>query len=219
MAFPPEARDWAEANGFSTPPDSYDAIQPVDTDPDVYVTSPTMFADVRGEIEIIGTAAGLDLDYYRVLVGQGLNPPNWVQIGDDSGNLVIDDTLAIWDTSELNGLYAVQLQAVRTDQLVDTAVIQVTLDNTPPDVNINYPGDGDTFEYAPNRQITFQATAADNLSLSIVEFYVDEKLVGSLDQAPFALTWNTRRGAHRLIVLARDRAGNESEAEIEFRVE
>ena len=219
MAFPPEARDWAEANGFSTPPDSYDAIQPVDTDPDVYVTSPTMFADVRGEIEIIGTAAGLDLDYYRVLVGQGLNPPNWVQIGDDSGNLVIDDTLAIWDTSELNGLYAVQLQAVRTDHLVDTAVIQVTLDNTPPDVNINYPGDGDTFEYAPNRQITFQATAADNLSLSIVEFYVDEKLVGSLDQAPFALTWNTRRGAHRLIVLARDRAGNESEAEIEFRVE
>ena len=219
MAFPLEARDWAEANGFSTPPDSYDAIQPVDTNPDVYITTPTMFADVRGEIEISGTAAGTDLDYYRVLVGQGLNPPNWVQIGDDSGNLIIDDTLAIWDTSEQNGLYAVQLQAVRTDQLVDTAVIQVTVDNTAPEVSITYPGDGDELEYTSNRQITFQVAASDNLSLAVVEFFVDGVLIGSLEESPFALTWNARRGEHRLQVVTRDRAGNESEAEIQFIVE
>ena len=219
LAFPPEARDWAEANGFSTPPDSYDAIQPVDANPDVYITTPSMFADVRGEIEITGTAGGENLDYYRVLVGQGLNPPNWVQIGDDFGSLVIDGTLGTWDTSELNGLYAVQLQAVRTDQLVDTAVIQVTVDNTAPDVSITYPGDGDELEYVSNRQITFQVTAVDNLSLSIVEFYVDGVLVGSLEEVPFALTWNARRGEHRLVVLARDRAGNESEEEIRFVVE
>ena len=219
MAFPPEARDWAEANGFETPPDSYDAIQPVDTNPDVYITSPTMFADVRGEIEIVGTATGLDLDYYRVLVGRGLNPPNWVQIGDDSRTLVIDNTLAIWDTSELNGLYAVQLQAVRTDQLVDTAVIQVTVDNSAPDVSITFPQDGDELEYTSNRQMAFQVAASDNLSLAVVEFFVDGVLVDSLDEAPFALTWNAHRGEHRLQVLARDRAGNESEAEIGFDVE
>ena len=218
LAFPPEARDWAEANGFSTPPDSYDAIQPVEANPDVYITTPSMFADVRGEIEITGTAGGENLDYYRVLVGQGLNPPNWVQIGDDSGSLVIDGTLATWDTSNLNGLYAVQLQAVRTDQLVDTAVIQVTVDNIAPDVSITYPGDGDELEYVSNRQITFQVTAVDNLSLSIVEFYVDGVLVGSADTAPFTLTWNARRGEHRLLVLARDRAGNESEEEIQFTI-
>ncbi|MGB7874843.1 MAG: transglycosylase domain-containing protein, partial [Anaerolineales bacterium] len=89
LAFPPEARDWAEANGFSTPPDSYDAIQPVNANPDVYITTPSMFADVRGEIDITGTASGTDLDYYRVLVGQGLNPQNWVQVGTDSRSLVI----------------------------------------------------------------------------------------------------------------------------------
>ena len=132
---------------------------------------------------------------------------------------MIDDTLAIWDTSELNGLYAVQLQAVRTDQLVDTAVIQVTVDNTAPDVSITFPQDGDTLAYASNRQLTFQATAVDNLSLSVVEFYVDGVLIGSVDEAPFALTWNARRGDHRLVVLARDRAGNESETEIQFVVE
>ncbi len=219
MTFPPEARDWAEANGFSTPPDSYDAIQPINANPDVYITAPSMFADVRGEIEITGTATGSNLDYYRVLVGQGLNPGNWIQLGDDSSSLVLDATLKIWDTSELNGLYAVQLQAVRTDQLVDTAVIQVTVDNTAPEVSITYPQDGDELEYFSNRQVTLQAGAEDNLSLLVVEFYVDGELVGSLQETPFALTWNVRRGEHRLVVLARDRAGNESEGEIQFVVE
>jgi membrane peptidoglycan carboxypeptidase len=219
MAFPPEARDWAEANGFSTPPNSYDAIQPINANPDVVISSPSMFADVRGEIKITGTAGGTDLDYYRVLVGQGLNPQNWVQLGTDSRSLVVDGTLATWDTSTLNGLYAVQLQAVRTDQLVDTAVIQVTVDNTAPDVSITYPQDGDVLKYVDNRQMAFQATATDNISLSVVEFYVDGEMVGSAETAPFALTWNARRGEHELRVVARDRAGNESEAEIEFGVE
>ena len=218
MAFPPKARDWAAANGFDTPPDSYDAIQPINANPDVVITSPSMFADVRGEIEITGTAAGENLDYYRILVGRGLNPENWVQVGTDSRSLVIDDTLETWDTSDLNGLYAVQLQAVRTDQLVDTSVIQVTVDNTPPDVSITYPQDGDVLEYAPNRQMAFQVVATDNLSLSVVEFYVDGKRVGSVEAAPLSFTWNATRGEHKLRVVARDRAGNESEAEIKFEV-
>jgi len=219
LAFPPEARDWAEANGFDTPPDSYDAIQPINANPDVAITSPSMFADVRGEIEITGTASGTDLDYYRVLVGRGLNPQNWVQVGTDSRSLVVDDTLVTWDTSELNGLYAVQLQAVRTDQIVETSVIQVTVDNTPPDVSITYPQDGDVLEYAPDRQIVFQVTASDNLSLSVIEFYVDDKRVGAVEAAPFSYSWSATRGEHELRVVARDRAGNESEVKIGFEVE
>ncbi len=219
MAFPPEARDWAEANGFDTPPDSYDAIQPINANPNVYISSPSMFADVRGEVEITGTAGVDNLDYYRVLVGQGLNPPSWVQVGDDSSSLVIDGALAIWDTSELNGLYALQLQAVRTDQRVDTAVIQVTLDNTAPDVSITYPQGGDVLDYTENRRITFQVQVVDNLSLYRVEFYIGKALVGSTEQAPYSFTWSAARGDHTLRVVARDRAGNESEAEIRFVVE
>jgi membrane peptidoglycan carboxypeptidase len=214
--FPPEARDWAEANGFSTPPESYDAIQPVFSNPNVYITTPTMFADVRSRIEIRGTASGENLDYFRVLVGQGLNPQNWTQIGDDTRSLVLDDVLATWDTNELNGLYAVQLQAVRSDQRVDTAVVQVTIDNIPPELSITYPQDGDELEYASNRQVTFQAQTSDNLSLSVVEFYIDGKKIGSIEKPPFALTWNASRGAYKLRVVARDRAGNESAAEITF---
>jgi len=154
-----------------------------------------------------------------VLVGRGLNPQNWVQVGDDSSSLVVNDTIASWDTGDLNGLYAVQLQVVRTDQLVDTAVIQVTVDNTPPEVSIPYPQDGDVLEYAPNRQIAFQVMANDNLSLSVVEFYVDGERIGSVGSAPFSYPWTVARGEHELRVLARDRAGNENEAEIGFKVE
>ncbi len=219
MNFPPEARTWAEANGFSTPPDSYDAIQPVTSNPDVNITSPSMFADVRGEFKITGTAAGENLEYFRVLVGQGLNPGNWIQVGEDSHSSVSDGTLATWDTSDLNGLYAVQLQVVRTDQQVDTAVTQVTVDNTPPEVSITYPQDGDVLKYVDNRQITFQAQSADNLSLATVEFYVDGILAGSVENSPYSLTWNATRGEHRLQVIARDRAGNESKETVAFTVE
>jgi membrane carboxypeptidase/penicillin-binding protein PbpC len=184
----------------------------------VNISSPSMFADVRGELKITGTAAGENLDYFRVLVGQGLNPQNWIQVGEDFRSLVSDSTLATWDTSDLNGLYAVQLQVVRTDQHVDTAVIQVTVDNTSPTVSISYPQEGDTLDYATNRQVALQAQAADNLSLATVEFYVDGVMIGSVENSPYSLTWNAMRGDHRLQVIARDRAGNESKETVAFTV-
>jgi hypothetical protein len=57
------------------------------------------------------------------------------------------------------------------------------------------------------------------LSLSVVEFYVDGERIGSVEGAPFNYPWSVARGEHELRVLARDRAGNESEAELGFRVE
>ena len=78
-------------------------------------------------MQIIGTAAGDGFLYYRVQVGKGLNPQEWIQLGSDMLAPVTNDVLAEWDTSELSGLYAVQLVVVRDGQLVDTAVIQVTI--------------------------------------------------------------------------------------------
>ena len=47
----------------------------------------------------------------------------------ESSESITDGPLAEWDTSELSGLYAVQLQVVRSDQVVDGAIIQVTISN------------------------------------------------------------------------------------------
>jgi hypothetical protein len=78
-------------------------------------------------VKIIGTASGENFNYYRVQVGKGLNPQEWIQLGSDKISPVESGVLAEWDTKGLSGLYAVQLLVVRSDQIVDTAVIQVTV--------------------------------------------------------------------------------------------
>jgi hypothetical protein len=82
---------------------------------------------VNGNVQIIGTAAGNGFLYYRVQVGKGLNPQEWIQLGSDITTPVTNNVLAEWDTTKLSGLYAVQLSVVRDGQIVDTAVIQVTI--------------------------------------------------------------------------------------------
>ncbi|HQX00712.1 MAG TPA: hypothetical protein PLQ94_01280, partial [Anaerolineales bacterium] len=64
---------------------------------------------------------------YRVQVGKGLNPQEWIQLGSDVNTPIEDGVLAEWDTKGLSGLYAIQLLVVRNDQVVETAVIQVTV--------------------------------------------------------------------------------------------
>ena len=127
MILPDEAREWALSEGIPVPPASYDAIQAPPIDPYANITAPPLFSDVDGNVLILGTAAGEDFLYYRVQVGKGLNPQEWIQLGGDNASPVEGGLLAEWDTTGLSGLYAVQLVVVRADQVVDTAVIQVTV--------------------------------------------------------------------------------------------
>ena len=55
-----------------------------------------------------------------------MNPQEWIQVAEGT-DPVKNGLLAEWNTGDLSGLYAVQLQVVRSDQRVDTAVIQVTV--------------------------------------------------------------------------------------------
>ena len=127
MLVPENARDWAQSTELDIPPTSYDAIQSPPINPVANISSPQLFADVNGVVQIIGTASGDGFLYYRVQVGKGLNPQEWIQLGSDATTPVTNDVLAEWDTEGLSGLYAVQLVVVREGQLVDTAVIQVTV--------------------------------------------------------------------------------------------
>ena len=127
MVIPPEAQAWAKSANVPMAPAAYDAIQPSQINPDVNITAPALFAEVNGQVQIKGTAAGTDFDRYRVLVGQGIDPQAWIQVGSDATTPINDNVLATWDTTGLSGLYAVQLQVVRSDQRVDIAVTQVTI--------------------------------------------------------------------------------------------
>ena len=129
MIVPPEAKTWAQNAGLPIPPDSYDAIQPPQVKAEVNITAPPLFANVDGVVKIVGTASGADFAYYRVQVGQGLNPQEWIQVGADVSTPVEGGLLAEWVTWGFRFIYSVQLVVVHTDQRVETAVIQVTVNN------------------------------------------------------------------------------------------
>lgn len=129
MRVPPEAQEWATSAQLPKPPGAYDTIQQPPTDPNMHITSPAMFATLRGKVSIQGTVAVDDLAYYRLQYGQGLNPQSWSQIGVDSQTPLSEDTLAEWDTTGLSGLYALQLLVVHTDNSITTATVMVTIKN------------------------------------------------------------------------------------------
>jgi membrane carboxypeptidase/penicillin-binding protein PbpC len=126
LVVPSDARSWAESAGLEIPPAGYDVIQSPPINRDVNITSPELFAEVSGQVQIEGTAAGEDFVSYRILIGQGLNPQEWIQVAGGNES-VTNGLLAEWDATDISGLYAVQLQVVRNDQRVDTAIIQVTV--------------------------------------------------------------------------------------------
>ncbi|MBI5932817.1 MAG: transglycosylase domain-containing protein [Chloroflexi bacterium] len=127
MAVPEEARAWADASGIPVAPEAYDAIQPPAQNPNVNIGAPALFADVNGRVEIVGTATGDGFQYYKILVGKGLNPREWRQVGENFSTPIINGELAEWDAAGLDGLYAIQLVVVYADQRVETAVVLVAV--------------------------------------------------------------------------------------------
>jgi hypothetical protein len=203
---------------LNLPPESYDTI-PISrlASEQAQITSPEMFAYVSGKVEIRGSAGVEGFEFYRLQVGKGLNPEEWIRVGEDVTTPVNEGLLGVWDTQGLDGLYAVQLLVVRQGQQVEPAILQVTVDNLPPTVQIAYPSGGGS---VPVRMgaMTLRANASDDLALAKVEFYIDGRLVGSATQAPYYAIWQPTVGKHRLTVKAMDEAGNAGEASVEFSV-
>ena len=67
--------------------------------------------------------------------------------------------------------------------------------------------------------LILQASASDNLVLERVEFYIDDRLVGTTVEAPYTISWQPKLGEHTLLVRAYDLAGNTSETTATFTVE
>lgn len=219
LNIPPEAKTWAERVELDSPPDTYDQIYTPEMNPEVRIDSPGMLDQVMGEVAIRGSASGAGFESYRLQAGEGINPSGWILITEETTRQVENNTLGAWDTTGLNGLYAVQLIVLRQDQSVDTATIQITIDNLPPAINISYPDDGQIFSRTTDSTITFLVDASDNVSLRTVEFYLDGELITTQTQPPFAFPWKSRIGDYTLTLLATDFAGNVSETSISFTVE
>lgn len=219
MLVPAEASAWAQEKGISTPPEAYDVISAPDPSPQAQITSPAMFSTHKGEITIRGSATGDDFHSYRLQVGEGLNPESWLAISEEVAVPVESGILARWDASERNGLYALQLIVVRTDQQIDTHTVQMTVDNQSPEITILYPEEGQALSIPTNPTITFQVQAHDNLGVEQLTYFIDDEEISTQNQPPFALSWQARPGEHTLQVEAVDLAGNTSTTAVTFSVE
>ena len=213
LVFPPEFKQWAEALGQPQPPVDYDAILPPAPLPGAQITSPTLFAYLHGKIDLLGSAGGDGFVSYHIQFGQGLNPRTWQQIGHEVTQAVTNARLAAWDTSGLeDGLYALRLVVVRQNQHIDTAILQVTIDNTPPVVKLTYPSPDQKFAYPDERLITLLADIQETIGLQNVEWFSDGQKIGETSQAPYSLPWVAGIGEHSLVVKATDLAGNVGES-------
>ena len=210
---PPEAAAWAEAAGIDQPPQEYDTISDLPTDPHVILTEPPAFEIVRGVVAIEGSAVPEGFVSYRLQYGQGLNPTRWVQIGADEEDSVEAGRLGEWDTAGLSGLYTLQLLVVREEDRVATAAVPVTIDNTPPIVTMIAPEAGAQLEVRAGGVVVIELGVADNLGVARVEVYVDRRNLATLTNAPYSLRWTPEQaGEHSLFARAYDLAGNRAES-------
>jgi len=220
MVIPPEAAEWARQKGFDSPPEVYDTL-PASlsaNNPGAHISSPQSFAILRGQIAITGTVSVDDLDFFRLQAGQGLDPQSWFQVGQDQSRPVSEGLLGQWDTSQLNGLYALQLVVVQKDQSVTRDTVLVTVDNQPPVIELGSPYQGEEIDLSERPKVVLWVEVSDDLGIAQVEFYLDGRLLTTFTQPPYGVSWEGAPGEHSLRVVAVDQAGNKSEATVEFTV-
>ena len=194
--YPPVANDWVRESGLPQPPTEYDdSIGPAINAGPVAFINPRPYEYVKGGLIITGNTNLDGFQFYRIEYGKGLNPAEWRQLGGDHGNPVEGGPLEFWDTTaEEEGLYTLQLTVVRGDQSLERRSLQVTVDNTPPEVQLINPEPDTFYEYNPdpllNDWINFQVDAKDNFSISRVEYFMDNQKIGESTVAPYTLRWN-----------------------------
>jgi membrane peptidoglycan carboxypeptidase len=209
MVLPPEALYWAQSNDVEIPPSAYDSIQAPAIFPDFHIALPAMYTMVKGSIPISGSAGGTNFKLYRLQVGEGLNPLNWLQIGTDHTIAVRDGVLETWDTSQLgDGLYALRLLVQYQNQQIKTAIIQVTVDNTPPQLSIEYPLQDEIIQMNSQGRVTLPISLEDNIGIQQVVWLVDGTQVCERTVSPYICSWLGSTGQHILEVIATDLAGN-----------
>jgi penicillin-binding protein 1C len=244
MMIPPEAEDWARSSDIPRPPTAYDSSHGPVAGGDVSITNPAPYSYVRGNVSLDGNAfvplreqrrvvttdQGSSFEItesvstfrlYRVQVGEGLDPPEWIQIGPDHLNYGRKIHLESWNTYNFaDGLYTVQLTAVEWNDNVQRSAIQVTIDNSPPTVELTYPYPNQLYELGGDSWLNFQADASDNIAIDKVEFYVNGNFFDS-SSSSFNVRWaledaNLAEGEEQqaeIWAVAVDAAGNRTESQ------
>ncbi|MDX2161120.1 MAG: penicillin-binding protein [bacterium] len=217
---PEEAMDWWRANNQPLPPDEYDTVSRPDLFESIRLTFPTPFAYVGGEVALRGEIETVDLQYYQLSYGIGLDPAQWIDITGRETVYTPDAPLGIWDTAGLDGLYTVLLVAVSADNSYESEAIQVTVDNVPPALTLDTAEPGRVYRYPTDQTLTLIATPEDNLAIARVEFYRGEDYLGADEAYPFGLEWRIDGpGAETFTAVTYDQVGNAAQTSLTLTIE
>ena len=213
ILYPDAAADWVRENEIPQPPTEFDTIveQPA-SGRDVAIVSPRNFDYVSGQVTITGTVRTEDVAFYRLAYFEGLQPVNLQTIVDNVPGTVENSPLAVWDVSQLSGLYTLLLTAVRNDGSFTEVTTHVTIDNTPPEAAILFPLP-DQQIFADEEWVIVQAQVTDDISIDRVEFFVGNAEVPFAISTvpPFTEKWTIPGpGCYTFSVRAYDGAGNEA---------
>jgi membrane peptidoglycan carboxypeptidase len=213
---PAEALDWWEANNQPLPPETYDTAARPEIFSSVQILQPVRLAYVGGVVEVRGSLDPANMQFFQLSYGQGLNPNEWLAIGQQQTSFEPGQLLGAWDTTNLpGGLYALLLTVQRLDNTLETATIQVTVDNQAPTVSLTAGIAGQVFRFPADRVIPLVAEAVDDYALDRVEFYRDGQFVGADTEYPYGFEWRiTGAGTERFSAVAFDRVGNQTNTEV-----
>jgi hypothetical protein len=90
--------------------------EPLSQQRQVEITYPEVNAEVRGLVEIRGSATVSGFQFYKIEFGVGPSPSQWAIIGGMREQPLINGQLGIWDTTQIpDGVYSLRLQAVKAD--------------------------------------------------------------------------------------------------------
>lgn len=107
------------------------------------------------------------------------------------------------------GIYKVRLKVANTDKYADSdekLIIVSESGNLAPTISISSPSDLSSF--IENTEIIIKANAKDlDGSISKVDFFADDKLIGSSATAPFQISWSISFGEHLITARAIDNEG------------
>lgn len=187
--YPPDAQDWVKENNIPQPPTEFDTTYAASAaGGDLAIFSPANYASVKGTVEVRGNAKMGGMNEWRLNVGAGLDPTEWLTIG-QGGCCVDNGVLANWTTTD-SGLYTLQLTAVDGAGNLQTASSQVTVDNNAPQVEIINPWDDKQYLMEDDEWVSIDADARDNLSMGYTDFWLDNSYLGRSQVSPFSLKWN-----------------------------
>ncbi len=100
---------------------------------EIHCVLPSIDSGIATDTPIIGTIAGLHLDYWEVSWGRGEHPLWWTLIGEAQGRQVVNDTLAVWVIGDISdGRHVLRIVAADRAGHVEERLIPVWIDRTPP---------------------------------------------------------------------------------------